>query len=230
MMTLNGSWSFLGFLCSALIVLPATAAEVTPSAITAPLTLQGQDGKTYTLEGLAAPDLPAASATLTRLSEGQSFTATARQDRWGRIYLDAPNLNLALLREGWAQLQPEQRIPTDAERAAEANAKEARLGLWQERCCDLVDAGAAEKVTSQWRVVHGTVTAVSARRELVYVNFGPDWKTDFALLLKPALARQLKPEDWIGKTIEARGWVEWYYGPAIRITTAAQILLPAVAE
>jgi hypothetical protein len=191
--------------------------------------LRAPDGRAVVLSGLVTR-----SGNVIALAERHAEWATSlnlnQTDRWGRLIAVDQELNIDLLKRGLAQLQPEQRTPTDAERAAEASAKEARRGLWKERCCDVLDAVKADKVTSQWRVVHGTVTAVSARRELVYVNFGPDWKTDFTLLLKPALARQLKPEDWIGKTIEARGWVQWYYGPAIRITTAAQILLPAAAE
>jgi micrococcal nuclease len=83
---------------------------------------------------------------------------------------------------------------------------------------------------SSWRVVRGKVHSVSLRREASFVNFAADWKSDFTVILKPALAKKLQAESWIGQNVEVRGWVESYYGPAIKVTAPAQIRLLTAAK
>ena len=61
-----------------------------------------------------------------------------------------------------------------------------------------------------------------------YLNFGTDWKTDFTLVLdEDALrlfdAEGIAPENFEGRTVRARGWLESFNGPMIEITHPEQI-------
>ncbi len=154
---------------------------------------------------------------------------TTEQDRWGRFSVTDETVRMELLKQGQAQLMPEAREPTLGEWRAEEAARQAGLGVWNDDCCKLLKASGKIPL-GQWRVVQGLVHSVSIRREVAFVNFAADWKTDFTLILKPALAKKLKIENWQGRTLQVRGWTEWYYGPAIRVDVASQIRLPAAGK
>lgn len=150
-------------------------------------------------------------------------------DRWQRpAEIELPQ-RIALLHSGQAQLFPEAAAPSADELAAEADAQQAQRGLWGDDCCKILAADAFIPFNS-WRVVRGTVHSVSVRREAVFVNFAADWKTDFTIILKPALAKKLQAASWAGQALEVRGWVESYYGPAVKVTQPAQIRLLGAAK
>ena len=62
----------------------------------------------------------------------------------------------------------------------------------------------------------------------VYLNFGPDWRTDFTVTLQ-AKARRLfrkaglEPLSLEGREIRVRGWLKKFNGPMIEATHPEQI-------
>jgi hypothetical protein len=171
----------------------------------------------------------AAETTTIPLSSGLyapsvSATLAGEGDRWGRGSELSAGTRLELLQSGQAQLMPEIYTPTEQDWAAESTARQNKLGLWAQACCQPLDA-LGKIPLQQWRIIMGKVYSVSKRRNVVFINFALDWREDFTLILKPALAKKLQVESWTGKSIEARGWTEWYFGPAIRIAAPAQIRL-----
>lgn len=213
------------------IALPA-AAEPLRLEKAEGLVISTDTGRTLTLPGLLAPDPALAAQLIMRLGGNSTVEAIITgHDRWGRelariTTADGRDLALELLSKGAAQLAPELATPGSAQRRAEDEARRPPRGLWQMDCCKLLPVAQAEGAIGSWRVISGRVVSVTPRRDLVFINFGSDWKTDFTLLLPARLAKSLQAETWTGKNIEARGMVERYYGPAIKITTAAQIRLP----
>lgn len=85
--------------------------------------------------------------------------------------------------------------------------------------------------TDSFQIVQGKVLNVADKDEVMFANFGPDWKTDFTIrIVKPDLANfpaAFRIENLKGKTLRVRGWVVERNGPAIDVTHAEQIeILP----
>lgn len=88
-------------------------------------------------------------------------------------------------------------------------------------------AGAADS----FQIVQGKVLNVADKDDVLFANFGPDWKTDFTIrILKSDFANfppGFRIEGLKGKTVRVRGWVVERNGPAIDVTHAEQIeILP----
>lgn len=78
----------------------------------------------------------------------------------------------------------------------------------------------AAQYVGAWRAVYGTVQQVALRREMGYLNFGEDYKTDFTLMIPPEVLKTKPPEFWQslqGASVTARGMVYLYNGPAITL-------------
>lgn len=183
-----------------------------------------EQGTTETQAVLAGVIRPTASG-FERIPSAQA--ETTEQTRWGESLIVAPtdDPRPALLRQGLAQRLPEDGADTEALRAAEAEAIANRRGLWANPCCGVIAPADTERLTQHWRVVQGRIVSVTARRDVTYLNFGADWKTDFTVILPARLARTLSPESWAGSLIEVRGWIHWRNGPAITVDVPEQIRL-----
>lgn len=203
---------------------PASAAEtITISEVTGPLSFKAGETE-YVLDGLFAGN---AGNELISGMTGQKLSIEGNKtDRWGRLIVKAPALAQLLLREGKAQLMPLNAAPDEAERAAELEARSKLVGLWGNDCCQLLTPQTAGKHLNGWHVVAARVASVTVQRNVTYLNFGSDWRTDFTVVIPARLAREIKPEDWAGRKIEVRGYLEWRYGPSITLSHAAQIVLP----
>lgn len=202
----------------------ATAGQsvITPERLTGPLSFKAGANE-YTVPGLYAP--PTATETLASWLGKPLPARTGKPDRWGRITLQTP-ATLALLQAGLAQLQPLTDAPDAAETAAEQEAIANQRGLWALDCCRRLTAETAATGLNSWRVVSGLVKSTTSRRDVTYINFGTDWRSDFSIIIPARLAKQLHPENWQGRTIEVRGYLSWRFGPSITLSHAAQIRLP----
>ena len=64
----------------------------------------------------------------------------------------------------------------------------------------------------------------------IYIEFGPDWHTDFTIRIEAAAARlfnkaEIDPQNWQGKPLRVRGYVGWRFGPEIEVQNPEQIEL-----
>ncbi len=74
-----------------------------------------------------------------------------------------------------------------------------------------------------FQLVEGTVLDVAMVGGRTYINFGPDWKTDFTVTIeardrKLFPAGALEPEALRGRKIRVRGFIERLNGPMIAVT------------
>ena len=88
--------------------------------------------------------------------------------------------------------------------------------------------------TGTFQIVEGTVITASVTRGRAFINFGADYRTDFTVTIEPddmRIFRQAKFDvrTLAGKRIRVRGWIEFYNGPEITITTPAAIESARVA-
>lgn len=164
------------------------------------------------------------------------------RDRYGQISAqiflparmpDKPPLWLQgkLLSEGLAFVDPQAGdIPQQTEMVEqESAARHAKLGIWS----DPFYAGKpAEKLTEQdegrYAFVRGKVVDAIRIKNKVYLNFGPDWRKDFTVMIaarnmKPFRAASLDPLALKGQTILVRGWLKHNFGPMIETTRPEQI-------
>lgn len=167
------------------------------------------------------------------------------RDRYGQIsaqiYIGPPPpykvlvwLQGKLLSEGLAFLDPESDgiAPSllDDMIAMESEARNARRGIWN---VPFYAGKPARELTGQdegrYAFVRGTVVDAVRVKNKVYLNFGPDWRTDFTVLIA---ARHLKdfrntgidPLTLKGKSLHVRGWIKHNFGPMIEVTHPAQIV------
>ncbi|MDE0705312.1 MAG: thermonuclease family protein [Rhodospirillaceae bacterium] len=112
--------------------------------------------------------------------------------------------------------------------AREDAARRAGLGLWAHRRYAVRTAGSVRRDLDSWQIVEGTVRAVAAFRDVTYLNFDDDWRTDFTVRIG-ARARRLFRTAGIdlralkGRIVRVRGWVRQRNGPLIVATHPEQI-------
>lgn len=179
-----------------------------------------------------------ASQALAELAQGKDVRLVPAErpvDRYGRllaqVYLaDGRWLQGELLRAGLARVATSLDSRSEAGRmlAIEAEAREARRGLWASPVYEVASPTTVRDRIGSFAVVEGDVIAGRRVKDRVYLNFGHDWRDDFTVTIaKPALPlfekAGLDPLALEGRHIRVRGWVERYNGPAIEATHPEQI-------
>lgn len=214
-------------------------------------TLRLDDGSAVRLVGIEAPKPPpgrgegrtwplaaAAKAALGELALGRAVMLAyggPREDRYGRrlaqVYLgQIPGragvwLQGELLRRGLARVHTvEDNRALAAEMLAEERAaRTARRGLWADRAYRVRRPEEAGADADSFQLVAGTVVTAAVVRGQGYLNFGPDRRTDFTVVV-PARARRLLRAAGIdvaalaGRQVLVRGWIMLRNGPMIELT------------
>ena len=228
-------------------------------------TVELNDGRTVRLAGIKAPAPPLGSTgeapwpfvkeakeRLTkRLPAGTKVELRfdeRRQNRHGhtvaQLYVVQGEtrewLQQALVAEGSARVYvlPGMRACVPALLVREGEARQARRGLWRSwayRVQDAADAKGLGRLTRTYQLVEGTVHAVGEGRRHLYVNFAPDWRQDFTIVVeRKNLARfEAAGLDFAmlaGARVRVRGWVEWWNGPMIAATDPEQVEVLAPAS
>ena len=85
-----------------------------------------------------------------------------------------------------------------------------------------------EGLIGSFQVVEGRVVDAAAVRGRRFLNFGADWRTDFTVTVAPAdwkrfAAAGLSVQDYEGRRVRVRGWLDRINGPSIDATHPEQI-------
>lgn len=206
------------------------------------------DGRALKLEGIRLPMGAAdhapqaiadrAMAELDRLAKGQRLDARAtypKEDRYDRVRSqiftrDGNWLQLDLLQKGLARVEisPDRGECYRELYAAEADARKAGAGMW-------ADPAYATRLGEQlggdigtFQIVVGKVVNTAIQNGAVYLNFGPDWRRDFTVIIGAEDAKTFKtmgvdPMNYEGKLIRVRGVVQPANGPAVVVGNPKQI-------
>jgi endonuclease YncB( thermonuclease family) len=225
---------------------PAPSAGGTVTEVIDGDTLSLDDGRTVRLVGIEAPKPPpgaregrvwpladAATAALGALARGKAVTLVyggTRADRYGRrlaqVYLaDGLWLQGELLRRGLARVHmvEDNRARAADMLALERGARSARRGLWAERAYRVRRPEEVSADAGSFQLVRGTVLKAAVVRGQGYLNFGPNYRSDFTVVV-PARARRLLAEAGIdvaalaGRSVLVRGWIMLRNGPMIELT------------
>ena len=210
------------------------------------------DGETVRLAGIEAPspthagaDPPAAQLAedakqaLAALVQGRRVLLAAREahrDRYGRLRAhlvrtdDGTWVQGALLAAGFARVHSlvDERVAVADMLAIERQARADRLGIWSQPDYRVRAAGEAEGGLHSFQVIEGRVKAAAVVRGRGYLNFGEDWREDFTVSIAPRDRRRFEEagiavEDYEGRLVRVRGWVDSFNGPMIEVTHPEQI-------
>lgn len=209
-----------------------------------------EDGRVVRLSGLNFPDYdidnPGLLATTARdilkdMLEGQTVTLyQTRSKDWGRTNVmghalahlvrqkDHLWVQGAMLRLGLARMDTGPRNPEMAQAMleAESEARHKNDGLWP--LYPVITPDQATEHINSFQIVQGRVLSAALKNNTIYLNFGPDWKTDFTIVIASDARRILTragvdPLQWRGQEIRVRGWIEAINGPSIALTHAEAV-------
>ncbi|MCE9507595.1 MAG: thermonuclease family protein [Alphaproteobacteria bacterium] len=110
---------------------------------------------------------------------------------------------------------------------AEEKAWAARRGFWSDPAYAVKTPATVQGYSHSFQVVEGKILDVAVKNDYAYLNFGPDWKTDFTISLPRKNWRRFGAgvdfASWRGRIVRIRGWVESRNGPMIELTNPEQI-------
>lgn len=211
-----------------------------------PQTLQLQDGRIIRLSGLEFPDLGVHEAgdfsvmavkILEDMLLGQSVNIYQTKKRdWGRMnrmghhfaHLERIDGDVwvqgGLLELGLARVRTTQRKPEMAAQMykLEQKARAEKLGLWEIKEYQIIRADDADERINGLEIIEGKIESAALKNNRIYLNFGPDWRSDFTVSIAPKDKRlfsklNLDPLQWGGKRVRVRGWLREYNGPYMEV-------------
>ncbi len=163
------------------------------------------------------------------------FSLPRAADRYGRspVYLEQDGrwLQKELLRSGFARLAVEVSRAHEEFWQAEDEARRKRLGLWRHPAFKVRCAHEVRFYETGYEIIQGQVKDVAQVRNIIYLNFGDDWREDFTvrvLVKRGGNEAELSYEvlkNLEGHQIEVRGWLFAAGGPMIEATFPGQIRL-----
>lgn len=203
------------------------------------------------LVGLQAPKLPLgrvgfaawplsaeARSALETIVLGRTVTlhyGGARIDRHGRHLAHLFDksgrwMQGEMLNRGMARVYsfPDNRAQVASMLAIEATARARRVGIWAHPFYSLRTPETVGRHINTFQIVEGRVLDAARVRGRYFLNFGPDWRTDFTVTIDSRSARLFRDADidllsFEGRVIQARGWLRSYNGPQIEVTHPEQI-------
>lgn len=222
----------------------AIAEQVTVRSIAADGMLDLADGRRARLATIQVPpaNMPFAEevrAKFAKRIEGKSVDigyADHGTDRHGDllayVFDGGAWLQARLVADGFVRVASR----TDTSRCAaallklEAEARAAKRGLWADPVYRVRDPNELTADIGTFQLVEGKVLAVKKTRDRTYLNFGPDYRSDFTVTISARDAKRLAKENidpaaWSGKTIRIRGWLTLLNGPEIELTHKEQVEL-----
>ena len=134
-------------------------------------------------------------------------------------------VNGALLANGLARVYTAPNAPemVDQMYKIEQEARAKKIGIWEEggRYVILTPDNLEEDMGALV-LVEGTVQKTASVKNNVYLNFGQNWKTDFTIMITPALRKKFAHEGvdilgLAGQPVRVRGYLREYNGPLIEL-------------
>ncbi|HJO70006.1 MAG TPA: thermonuclease family protein [Rhodospirillales bacterium] len=208
------------------------ADQVRLVGIQAPKLALGREGFT------AWPLAEESRSALVRLVEGRLVRLVPGDnpgDRHGRILAnlfvdDTLWVQGEMLRLGMARVYTfaDNRLRVTEILALEGAARAARRGIWGHPFYAVRAPAETGRHLNSFQLVEGRILDAAQVRTRVYLNFGPDWRTDFTVTLDSAARRLFReagfdPLSLEGRRVRVRGWLRDFNGPLIEATHPEQI-------
>ncbi|MCG8442615.1 MAG: thermonuclease family protein [Caulobacterales bacterium] len=188
----------------------------------------------------AEPFFTEARAALEALALGRALDLAPSdpeyRDRWDRRIAQAavtgPDgrvwLQGRLLELGLARVSPDtaSRGRADEMLALEEAARRAERGLWSSPYYAVRAPDATRPAIGSFQIVEGVVVDAAESRGRVFLNFGPDYRTDFTATVAPERREAFAGADLLalsGARVRVRGWLTRLNGPNLELTEPAQL-------
>ena len=201
------------------------------------------DGREVRLAGIerAGTDKASGRIALAALVSGRDVTLHGEDDtpdRYGRqpafVFADGSETSVQgeLLRRGaaLASVDVTDRDCAAALAAAEAAARQAKLGIWTQPAAikNAESPGDILAGMGQFTVVEGRVLSVRQAGAMTYLNFGRNWTRDFAATISGRImpgfeTAGMGPKSLENRRIRVRGYVWSRGGPRIELLRVGQI-------
>lgn len=210
------------------------------------------DAAEVRLVGIQAPKLPLgrpgfpewplaeeAKVALEQLAQGKEVALLyggARVDRHGRRLAHLQTVGTdewvqgEMLRRGLARVYTfaDNRSRAAEMLALEREARSKRRGIWANDFYRILSPDEAGRHIDSFQLIEGKVVATAEVKGRVYLNFGPDWRTDFTVSVSPQAMRLFRAAqvDLRGleqRQVRVRGWLSLRNGPAIEASHPEQI-------
>lgn len=162
-----------------------------------------------------------------------------RRDRYDRLLAhpcleDGTWLQAALLTRGLAMVATTRDTTALAPEmlAIERDARAAKRGIWNQRAFRVRNPHETRRDIDTYQIVEGRVVSAVVIKGRAYLNFGPDWRTDFTFSISPRDRRRFERQGIdlakLGtRRVRGRGWVTLRNGPLIELTHPEQLeILP----
>jgi micrococcal nuclease len=217
-----------------------------------PQTIRMDDKRIIRLSGIEFPDfnpnMPGPFAMtglkiLKDLLEGKMVTIYQTQkDDWGRSNrMDQQLAHLevqkggawvqgVLIQLGLARVMTDQSNPEMAAQMydLENAARKSKSGLWSLERYKIITPEEAAAKAGGVAIVEGRIHSTAMQQNRIYLNFGPNWKSDFTITIMPEnrrlfFDRNIDPLKWNNKLVRVRGWIGDYNGPFIDVDHPEQI-------
>lgn len=215
--------------------------------ILSPLTLKLDDGRIVHLAGLDYPDLSyheggTFSATalhiLKDFLEGQSVVIyqTPKKDEGRMNSMGHAIAHLARAQDDvWVQglvlklgLARVRTTTYNAQMATqmlalEDHARTQNAGIWREDSeYAIINATTTDDIPDGYHIVTGRVRSIASVKNMLYINFGDNWRDDFTVAIQQKDMRKfmkanLNPKQLNGRNVRVRGWVRRYNGAYMEI-------------
>jgi micrococcal nuclease len=111
---------------------------------------------------------------------------------------------------------------------AEEFARGEKIGFWAEDQWKILNEDTAIGVEDRFAIIEGVIEKIAVKNNVIYLNFGDDWRKDMTVAMDSLLRRQfskagINVTQLAGQKIRARGWIRDYNGPFIEIFDPSQI-------
>lgn len=110
----------------------------------------------------------------------------------------------------------------------ESVARYSELGIWARKAPSVVSVEQMDGAEEGFMILEGKIKKIARVKNMIYLNFGDDWKTDFTVGVPSKLVRNFSAAgirllDADGQNVRVRGWVRQYNGPYVEISHPEQI-------
>jgi micrococcal nuclease len=135
-----------------------------------------------------------------------------------------------LVKFGYAFAYPTQshKDTVDELYKAEDFARREKIGFWAEDQWQILNEETAIGIEDRFAIVEGVIEKIAVKNNVIYLNFGADWRNDMTVSMDSLLRRQFSKAgvnvtQLGGQKIRVRGWIRDYNGPYIEVLDPRQI-------
>lgn len=214
-------------------------------------TLSLKDGRIVRLSGVEIPDAFSEKPSHVAIAAKSILDATLKnreiriyiskdktwqQSRYGHILAQIEDkitsawLQGVLVSNGFARVDPTFPMThlTQDLLKLEQEARQQNRGLWADKIYAIRTPANITDDIGTTQLVEGIVKSTATVNNVVYLNFGDNWRKDFTIIInaqqRQALVKKmLNPLSFTGQRIRIRGLIIEQNGPAIQLNAAAQL-------